>query len=158
MNYILREFIPEHKLDAIVFSARWNDEDVDRLVQTMEQVKLHSGKVIVLGPRLEYVSPVPRLLAMSIIKNDPKMLDRARRAGQDDRDALYAARLAGTGATYFSMYRTLCPGSACISSDDDGMPLNSDYGHLTASGSKYVINRLKEAGTLSFGSSAPQQE
>ena len=158
MNYILREFIPEHKLDAVVFSARWIDADADRLVQTIEQVKLHAGKVIVLGPRLEYVSPVPRLLAMSIIKNDPKMLDRARRAGQDDRDALYAARLEGTGVTYFSMYRTLCPSSDCISSDDDGMPLNSDYGHLTASGATYVINRLKEAGALSFGFSVPQQE
>jgi hypothetical protein len=95
---------------------------------------------------------------MSIIKNDPKMLDRARRPGQDDRDALYAARLEGTGVTYFSMYRTLCPSSDCISSDDDSMPLNSDYGHLTASGATYVINRLKEAGALSFGPSVQQQE
>jgi hypothetical protein len=38
------------------------------------------------------------------------------------------------------------------------MPLNSDYGHLTASGATYVINRLKEAGALSFGPSVQQQE
>jgi hypothetical protein len=148
MNFIFREFIPTHKLDAIVISARWTDDDISRLVATVLDVKQHADKVVIIGPRLEYESPLPRLLVMSIIGGDPGRVDRARKAGQKERDAMFAERLNGTGATYFSAYQALCPPTGCIASDGDGMPINSDYGHFTALGAMYVIQMLKSSGVL----------
>ena len=52
------------------------------------------------------------------------------------------------GIGYVSLYAALCPEGRCQVTDQDGLPLAFDYGHLTASGSTFVAQQIKRSGAL----------
>jgi hypothetical protein len=143
-NFIFEDFLPAHRVDAVILAGRWRAEEADAVAATVASLAPHVGTVIVLGPRVLYRQALPRLLAMQIIKNDPGIAARARVRGQKAADELFAGKLAGTGAQYFSLYRAICPeDSPCKTTDDAGRPLQVDYGHFTSWGAAYVISQLK---------------
>ena len=148
MQSMFDDFIPKHHFKAIILSARWEGEDLDLLVKTVVKLKPYADKVIVMGPRVLYRSPLPRLVAMSLIKHDPGLVGQGREDGQRPLDRKFAARLAGSGATYFSVYKAMCPDSDCVTTDGDGMPIQFDYGHLTKPGSVLIVEKLKTSGVL----------
>jgi hypothetical protein len=151
MNAMFQEFVPNHRLKGIILSARWIEKDIDPLLSTIAALQPYVDEVIVLGPRVTYRSPLPRLMAMSIIKNDPDLVTGSREEEQQALDAKYAARLRNSGARYVSVYQAMCSDSECLVGDEDGMPVQFDYGHFTRSGSILVVRRLREAGSLPLG-------
>jgi len=98
--------------------------------------------VIVFGPRVLYQSPLPRLMAMSLIKGDPELVARSRDGNQQALDETFAAGLRDSGARYVSIYKAMCPDSGCIIFDDAGMPVQFDYGHLTEAGSILIMSKV----------------
>jgi peptidoglycan/LPS O-acetylase OafA/YrhL len=148
VNSMFQDFVPKHRLKGIILSARWGDKDIDPLVKTIAALKPYVDEVIVLGPRPLYRSPLPRLMAMSMIKGNPSMVATSREDKQQELDAEYAARLRDSGARYVSVYQAMCSDSECLVAGEDGMPVQFDYGHFTRSGSILVVRRLREAGNL----------
>jgi hypothetical protein len=144
MKSIFEDFVPAHRLDAIILSGRWRANEAEAVASTVALLKPHARAVIVLGPRVLYRSPLPRLLAMQIIERDPGLADRARNADQKAVDQLLAKKLKGTGAQYVSIYKAICPqDDRCRTTDSSGRPLQFDYGHFTPFGSVFVANKLK---------------
>jgi SGNH domain (fused to AT3 domains) len=75
-------------------------------------------------------------------------VDRFRSAKQKRTDQMFAERLRGDGIEYVSLYRAICPAQQCRVTDQDGLPLAFDYGHLTANGSTFVAQQMRNSGAL----------
>jgi hypothetical protein len=148
MSFIFGDYIPKHHLDAIILSARWNDYELADIKATAAQLKPFTTHFVVMGPTVEYHNPLPRLVAMSLLTHDPSLPDRNRKTEQRATDSLFAAALAGTDVDYISTYQAICPDTHCKITDDNGLPIEFDYGHFTINGSIYLASEIKKAGLL----------
>jgi hypothetical protein len=148
IKYIYDEFVPTTKLDAIIVSARWKDDDLDALVKTIQEIEHFVGRVVIFGPHVEYSQPLPRLLAMALIHSDQSIIAKSREVAPLKRDKLFSDRVRASGAAYFSLIDATCPHGVCVLEDSNGKPLQWDYGHFTPSGSKMVVNSLNLGGKL----------
>ena len=148
MHFLFSDFIPKHRFDVILLSARWGSGNVAEVRKTANALKPFAERVVVLGPRVEYKQDLPWLLAASMLKHDPSVVDRSRLGKQKQTDKLFAEQLRQDGIGYVSLYAALCPEGRCQVTDKDGLPLAFDYGHLTASGSTFVAQQIKRSGAL----------
>jgi len=89
------------------------------------------------------------LLALSIKQNKPQIPADHRIAYYQSLDSEMAA-LATTqlGVHYISYYKLLCQELACLEYAAAGIPLQSDYGHLTGGGSVLMATRIRATGAL----------
>lgn len=140
VNYILRDFLPAHHLDAIVLSARWTDADLADLKRTLARIEPYADRIIVSGPIVEYEMPLPYILARKL--NDPAYdVDHHRVAETEATDAHFRAAVTKDNVRYFSMYNAVCKAD-CDLWASDGVPMQFDYGHLTPEGSGRVATLL----------------
>ena len=149
MNYIYGEFLPTHHVDALLIAGRWSRDDIPRLSSTIAWAKKRNLNVILFGPMVQYDSALPRLLATSIRDNAPSMPYHHRIAEYErlDRDMSNLAEN-DWKIRYISLFKTLCGPASCVEYAENGVPLESDYGHLTRDGSLLVAQRLRESGAL----------
>jgi len=143
MNFITDDFLPKHRMDTIIISARWVDGDWPALRRQIEHVRRYADHVIVFGPIAEYDRALPRVLATALYRNDPAFLAEHRIADRRKLDVELSREVPTTGATYVSVYDALCPGARCTLWTKDGNPIQSDYGHLSAEGSKVMMERIR---------------
>ncbi|HEU4679784.1 MAG TPA: acyltransferase family protein, partial [Terrimicrobiaceae bacterium] len=148
MHFMLNDFIPKRRFEAILISARWTPGEIGSVRRTAKALEGYADRVIVLGPRVEYRQDLPWILTASILQNDPSIVNRFRRAKQKETDRIFAEQLRRDGITYVSVYRAICPGGRCEVTDRNGLPLAFDYGHLTESGSMFVARQIKRSGGL----------
>jgi hypothetical protein len=102
---------------------------------------------------VEYAMPLPRLLAQVSDGRDPSLLVRARLGDQKNIDRDLGIAVRASGADYVSAYGLLCAkdDTACRTTVDD-VPIQWDYGHLTAQGSRFLAGKLRESGALALSS------
>ncbi len=148
MRFLFTDFIPKHRFDVILLSARWGSGNIADVRRTASALKPYAKRVVVLGPHVEYKQDLPWLLAASMLKDDPSVVERARLGKQKQTDKLFAEQLRRDGIGYVSLYGALCPEGKCQVTDEEGLPLAFDYGHLTASGSTFVAQQIKRSGAL----------
>jgi hypothetical protein len=98
--------------------------------------------VIVLGPIVEYDSPLPRLLADEILYNSPTTASAMRTRGIHERDRALNRIVTARGATYISVYDQVCHNGHCDEFAEGDIPMQFDAGHLTKKGSVEVGRRL----------------
>jgi peptidoglycan/LPS O-acetylase OafA/YrhL len=149
MGHIFTDYLPRHHVDALIIAARWDASDIGPLQETLAWAHQREIGVVLFGPIVQYDSALPRLLALSIKSNDPSIPSLHRVAYYERLDA-EMAHLAETvsGVRYVSYFKMLCRQSSCLEYADAGVPLQSDYGHLTDSGSLLVAAKLRDAGAL----------
>jgi len=149
MNYIFADFLPSHHVDALLIAGRWSREDVPQLSRTIAWAKARNIQIILFGPMLQYDAALPRLLATSIRDNEPDMPYRHRIAEYERLDKSMLSQAQDTWKVrYVSFFKTLCGMGSCVEYAEDGVPLQSDYGHLTEDGSVLVARRLRASGEL----------
>jgi peptidoglycan/LPS O-acetylase OafA/YrhL len=148
MRFMFTNFIPKHRFGMVLISARWTAGEIESVRQTAKNLKAYADRVVVLGPRVEYKQDLPWILTASILQRDPSIVDRLRVSKQKRIDQMFAAQLRQDGIGYVSLYQAICPGGQCRVTDQDGLPLAFDYGHLTASGSTFVAEQIKRSGAL----------
>jgi hypothetical protein len=148
MSFLFTGFIPKHRFEAIVLSARWDADELRALRKTTKLLKAYAERVVVLGPRVEYKQDLPWILTAGIVQHDPAIADRLRVSRQKQTDRLFAQYLRQDGIAYVSLYQAICPNNRCRVTDRAGLPLAFDYGHLTASGSALVAQQIKKSGAL----------
>ena len=129
---------------AVIISARWVATDLPDLLATIDRLKSFGSRVYVLGPIPEYKIGLARLLATQALWGSADLAQERRVPAMKTIDEQFATALKTTGATYVSIYDLLCPpGTAtCQTTTDSGVPMQWDYGHLTASGSVVLARRV----------------
>jgi peptidoglycan/LPS O-acetylase OafA/YrhL len=160
MHAAFTRIIPEQRFSAIVLAGRWRRRDVPGLVKTARFLETETGTVYVFGPIVEYSRPLPRLLALSVIRDDHMKVVREASRLSDKRalDGLMAKALDAAGGRihYVSVLRELCGTRRCRTTTASDVPTQFDYGHLTYEGATYILSKLKSDGSLVFFSN-PQK-
>jgi len=149
MAYIFKDYLPSHPPDTLLISARWVPEDLTGLRRTIKWAARFGIKVVVFGPMVEYDTPLPRLLAVSLQRNDMSIPHRHMLLANWLLDA-QMARLADseTGAKYISLIAPVCERYNCASYAGEGVPLEFDSNHFTKQGSLLIAQRVVAAGGL----------
>lgn len=140
--YILDDFLQANRVDLVILSVRWEPADLPDLAEVIDRIKGTGAHVLLVGPSVEYNAPLPKLLAQSLQRHDPSLPGRERRLERQALDQTLARLAADKGVEYRSMHRALCTGDVCRQTDDQGDPLQWDYGHLTAEGSRLAVARM----------------
>jgi peptidoglycan/LPS O-acetylase OafA/YrhL len=149
MDYVLKTYLPSHRVDTLLLEAHWDPGDVPSLSQTMDSLRSQHVHVVLLGPMLQYDAPLPRLLAMSMMQEDPSIPAVHRVTAMSLLDGQMADAARGQWQVpYVSMIQLLCDGDVCLQYAGPSVPLLSDYGHLTKEGSILVAKKLRDEGWL----------
>jgi len=149
MNYIFSSYLPSHHVDTLLIAARWDATDLDRIQSTLGWANQQGFDVVLFGPIIQYDSALPRLLALSIQQHDAALPSSHRIAYYQILDENMAKLAAANGhVRYVSYFRMLCHNGACQEYAVAGVPLQSDYGHLTSGGSILVATKLRASGLL----------
>jgi peptidoglycan/LPS O-acetylase OafA/YrhL len=143
VSYMFNDFLPKHHVDGVVLSGRWQVSDIPRLLSAVRKLKPYTGKLVVLGPIVEYDRALPRLLAQAMYEGDDALPARHHRDEPRDVDQKMRKALANSGATYVSLYDAVCPNGTCTLWTADNNPLQFDYGHMTAAGSRLILSRVR---------------
>jgi peptidoglycan/LPS O-acetylase OafA/YrhL len=149
-RYLIEEFLPRHRMDAVILAASWYNDDTDLkyLPHTLALIKRHAGKVYLVGPITLYDSPLPGLLANDL-RFGIATTDRHRLKKIAALDAKMEAIAQANGVTYVSAYRSLCPDATCETLAAPGVPVQWDDGHLTADGSVLLSRKWRDEGVMS---------
>ena len=140
MHYIFDTFIPNSRLDGVVISARWVPDDAEAAVAAVRAIRRHVPHVVVSGPIAEYDVALPRVLARNIDDGESIADHRVPEIAAVDRR--FAQTFARAGLPYVSPYKAICH-PECDAWAGPGVPLQFDYGHMTAQGSRLVVGRLE---------------
>ncbi len=149
MSHVYKDYLPAHRVDSLLIAARWTPQDLDALRGTLKLTARLGLKVILFGPMVEYDVALPRLLAISIQKNDLSIPPRHLLSENWILDT-QMARLARSEqrVKYVSLIMPICEQHECALYAGDGVPLEFDSNHLTREGSLVVAQRIKVAGSL----------
>lgn len=142
MQFVFNDFLVNHRVDKILLAASWKDEDIPGLSDTLETLVSRGLDVVVLGPIVEYEGALPRLLADEILRDSPSIASAMRTPGIAKRDRVLRRMVTAKGATYLSVYDSVCRDGRCDEFAEGDIPLQFDAGHLTAEGSVEVGRRL----------------
>lgn len=142
MRHIFNQFIPGHKLDGVVISARWSAGEAAAAVDTARWVRRFVPHVVISGPINEYDVALPRVLARNIDSGEPIAPHRVAEIHAVDRS--FEQAFAKAGLAYVSPLRAACD-PECAVWAKPGVPLQFDYGHMTAEGSALIVGRLAPA-------------
>jgi hypothetical protein len=152
MRFVFNDFLAGNKVDKILLSASWKDEDLPNLSATLETLKARGFDVVVLGPIVEYDRALPRLLTEQILHNNPIIARTMRTPGIRERDRAMRRLVTERGATYVSVYDSVCRDGLCDEFAKGDIPLQFDAGHLTAEGSVKIAQRLSTSFRQTVGS------
>jgi len=144
-DFIFTKFLPAHHLDGIILNGRWTRRSIPLAIETAQALKPYADRIVIYGPIVEYKRPLPRTLALSMLRDAPEIVDQDRETDPAEIDHQLSKAAAEAGVAYFSVYDAICPDSKCILFDADGLPLQFDYGHLTVSGAELVARKAREA-------------
>jgi peptidoglycan/LPS O-acetylase OafA/YrhL len=149
MDYVFNDFLPKTHVDLVILAARWESEDMSYIGPTIEALKRQGINVVLFGPIMQYDSPLPRLLAVSLKSNNPSLPARHELTKYRTLDGEMAS-LASTqwNVPYVSFFKLLCPNDVCLEYAGEDVPIQFDYGHLTSQGSLLFGARLKDSGQL----------
>jgi len=146
-RFVTEEFLPQNKMDVIIISGRWREGTVDRVYGTAEKLLAHAGKIIIIGPNIEFASDMPRVLVAADVHKEPDLVASYISRAPRQVDKEFLSREGGRpGISYVSYYETMCR-NGCPTFSSSGDPLLFDENHLSLSAARDFV---KVAG-LSFG-------
>ncbi len=149
MQFVYDDYLVHHHVDRIIIAAFWQPYDVARLDAAIRRLKALNQEVTLIGPIVQYDSPLPRLLAMSVEKNDPELADRHRITSYDQLDAELADRARSSWhVPYISYNDLLCSYETCLKWSAFNVPLQWDWMHLTRPGALLIAEKFKRANLL----------
>ena len=148
LHFVFDEFLPRNHIEGVLLSGRFSADNVAEVRATIDTLARYADHVILLGPSPVYQHSLPRTVVISMVAHDPSritrdLLDEPRLA-----DTVFAARMAGSPARYFSVYQSICPADHCQVLDSGGLPVQFDNEHFTTQGSLVVALRLRASGML----------
>jgi peptidoglycan/LPS O-acetylase OafA/YrhL len=144
VDFVLKDYLPASHLKAVLIGGNWADKDMAELGQTLAYIKSLGIQPILFGPVVQYDSPLPRLLAISIKKSDRTLAERHELPTSKALDIKMAGLAKNVwDVKYISYFDTLCTGSDCVEYAAPDVPLQGDVAHFTAPGSVLFAEKLK---------------
>jgi peptidoglycan/LPS O-acetylase OafA/YrhL len=146
-NRMFGEWLPRHKVQAVILAGRWRVEDLPLLDATLTRLQAQGQHAVVIGAVPIYRFALPRLMFFNSAANDPGAMARANL----DRDASFAvdrevARVAARHhAPFISPLDALCPKGECRVLAAPGVPMQFDDAHFTVEGSRVAAEAIKPA-------------
>jgi peptidoglycan/LPS O-acetylase OafA/YrhL len=149
MDFVLHDYLRDHRVDTVLIGARWESADLPRLEKTVLWLQGKGIHVALFGPVVQYDSALPRLLAISIQQHAPNLPADHRVEYYQKLDTEMAELARNTlHVPYISYFKLICGNGPCIEYASKGVPLQSDYGHFTGDGSVLVASRMRDTGAL----------
>lgn len=148
---ILHDFLPQHRLDGIVWSARWGASDAENMDATLAWLSGLTDHVILIGPTMAYTSYQYEILRDAARFGETDLSAVASRYIDDTRypaDQMARAAAEKYGARFVDILQVLCPDRKCRVISDTGTPMGFDRAHLTLPGSRTLVGMLRQAGAL----------
>ncbi len=156
-NYIYGDYIPHHRIDAVLMAGRWDDADIPELGRTILWLKQRGIKVILFSPTPGFDVPLPRLLTFSLRHRDLSLIDRHRKLESVETDIkLSVLAREKWDVSYISFYEDVCAtnlnteisaplqaASGCPVYAEPGVPLLFDSNHFTVEGSVLYAKTIK---------------
>lgn len=143
VDELYESWIPQHKIDGVIISARWLPQDIAPLKATLAHLKTVSDNIIVLVPTIEYSEALPDLLAYQTDGRKDLVASSIDRSIKTT-DLTMKQAMLDMQIPYISVYAIICPGDVCRGLASDGHPISNDYGHLTLSGAKDVMGQAMQ--------------
>lgn len=143
LDFVWNEFLPDHHVDAIILSARWNDDSAALLSDTIRKLKPYADRIYVFGPTVEYNDALPNILLQ--LRTNDRMTSSVSpflRASHFEINADMKTAASATDATYVDFVPHLCSDGQCLVFADNGVPLFWDDGHFTLDGAITVIQAV----------------
>lgn len=145
-NRMLGQWLPRHKVQAVILAGRWQAADLPLLDATLARLQAAGQRTVVIGAVPIYRFALPRLLFFNTAA-DPGAMARAHL----DREASFAvdravAQVAARHRTPFiSPLEALCPGGECRVLAAPGVPMQFDDAHFTVEGSHVAAHAIRPA-------------
>lgn len=161
MRFAMEELPGQRKIDAVWLIGRFShDNIVSRRVNavsgTARSIAERGQRVVVIGPNPEYNTPLPRILARSLLTGDESAARRQLSGQPFEADALFKAAAGSDGFGYVSLTDALCADGECRTLAEDGSPMIYDTDHATAQGARVMVASIREA--LLAQSSRPAED
>ena len=146
VQWAYEELIKEKSFDTIILSAHWSYPDKQHLLDAIELLLNYTDRIVVLGPNMEYLQPLPRLLVKMPKGEDTRVIYKTAGnykavASVDYHMKKYLDR---DRVKYISVLKVLCDRSGCTTTTRDGTPITFDSGHFTHEGASYVVKKIKD--------------
>jgi peptidoglycan/LPS O-acetylase OafA/YrhL len=138
MGRLYRNYLAKGRIDWIILAANWAPADLSNLPITLDWLRRHNMHVVLAGPVVRYKMPLPEVLALAVNRGDMSLVEKLRNKSIALFDRQIERLARAHHAIYFSPYRTFCKTGTCAFADANGLPLEFDAAHFTASGSMLV--------------------
>ena len=138
----LQGWIAQHKPAALILASRWRANGLDGLEATLRDPIVRAAHPVLVGPIPQYSTALPRLLVFAERRHDPGLVARSLLEEPFEVDRTLRAMALRTGTPYVSLIDMLCTGHDCRALAAPNVPMQFDYGHLTAQGSSIVVAGL----------------
>jgi len=139
MKWAIDDVLYSDRYDKVFISARWKMKDLNPLLKTVDKLIARGLEVIVLGPIVEYSQSLPRILAQP--SAEERLVASRKYSSIIKIDAKFSAALAGSGAGYYSIIKSMCVDSKNCITVHNNEPIQFDYGHLTSKGAELILLR-----------------
>lgn len=142
IDYVFDTMVPAGKIDSMVIGGRWREADIPKLLDTVRYLKKQGIAVMLIGPTVEYQSEFPASLARAIIQGNADNVHSLRTPGPTELDRKMASIFQQEAIVYVSVHDLECPKQRCHLLAPDNGPMQFDYGHLTLSASRWVVDQM----------------
>ncbi|MDR6126058.1 acyltransferase family protein [Sphingomonas sp. SORGH_AS_0438] len=143
MHKAMVEHVNERPPAVLVLTSRWLIVDKTGISNLNSRLSKKGVRLLIIGPTPEYTIPVPRLMAESIRRNDPNLIDEniSQRIWQTDSELKKLST--ATGFSYISALKYMCNlQKKCTVADKNGNLLYFDQNHLNKTGANYLVRRI----------------
>ena len=144
-RHMLTDWTIANRPDLVVLAARWREEDLPMLRETLTFMTTHHQKVLLVGPVPQYNTALPRLLVFADLRKRADLADQSHDMDVFAVDDQIARIARSSGVPYLSMVHRWCDGIHCRVWAAPNVPMQFDYGHLTVGGSIVAAKDVSSA-------------
>ena len=131
---------------SVVVLAQMHEHDATDWESVAAEVRARgAARVILVGPAPRWTPSLPEVVVRHHWGQDVSRVSQGLVPGVLDTDRALAALLSGSASLrYVSLVEALCDGAGCLAvvPDSDQQLLSFDQGHLSPSGSIFVVDRV----------------
>jgi peptidoglycan/LPS O-acetylase OafA/YrhL len=147
VTWAYQELLNNFKYEKIIIAGRWRSNELEKVRDTIEFLKMKVDNIEIFGPIIEYNTDLPRLLISKDL-NHERIHAHSFYSDKKSIDHQLAQIIEDTSATYISLLNIVCDSNTCTLMTDENVPMQFDYGHLTLEGSVKLLDKIYPNGLL----------
>lgn len=141
---VFEEVVRREDVDGVILSGRWEEDDLDRIAETVAYLEPWVETTVVLGLPTEFVANLPEILAYTDIELASTPEDWRRYV--DQTRLAFAQRFIAAAAAadvVVDLTSCVCDDSRCRILTEDGAPIAYDYAHFTLDAAREVATCIR---------------